>query len=286
MPEKEISAIVCTDEAASYSFPELKVGMSAEVQKPISRTLIERANKVRAGTPYYNPPQKGDKPLSIDDCFQDKRKITHVTLTQAAKFCGDLNPVHFDPEYASETIFGRTIAHGIILNGIFSYLREQAFAGAVYERLERKIAYTKAVEPGDIITCNLKVKDVRDKGSSIFLEGEGINQNDMSVGMYSANVYGYKKGKNVADIAPNFILDGIYSFLLGMKLPGKGMIYMENRLDILCQFSLRDSLRSFVTITSLDSERRSMELAGESINQHGQTIAKYYGKGMLDRIQG
>lgn len=39
-----------------------------------------------------------------------------------AQLTGDYNPLHVDPEYATQTKFGRCVVHGMLLAGLFSRL--------------------------------------------------------------------------------------------------------------------------------------------------------------------
>ncbi|PHQ68289.1 MAG: hydratase [Robiginitomaculum sp.] len=46
-----------------------------------------------------------------------------------AALSGDYNPIHVDPEYASNTRFGKPVAHGALLVTILRGLTEQLLAG-------------------------------------------------------------------------------------------------------------------------------------------------------------
>lgn len=42
-----------------------------------------------------------------------KFKVTQQVVTKYANIIGDYNPIHTDPQFASNTKFGKTIAHGM-----------------------------------------------------------------------------------------------------------------------------------------------------------------------------
>ena len=61
-----------------------------------------------------------DKPLT---CLYERRiHLTQELINHYAALSGDFNPLHVDPDYAMNTSFGGTIAHGMLLLGLISAL--------------------------------------------------------------------------------------------------------------------------------------------------------------------
>jgi acyl dehydratase len=62
------------------------------------------------------------------------RVVVERTLTQGdfdrfAKLSGDHNPIHVDPGFSAKTRFGRTVAHGLLLNSILRGLLDKLVPG-------------------------------------------------------------------------------------------------------------------------------------------------------------
>ena len=58
-----------------------------------------------------------------------KRAFTQEDFDRFAEVSGDNNPIHVDPEFSSRTRFGRTVAHGLLINTVLRGLLEQLSPG-------------------------------------------------------------------------------------------------------------------------------------------------------------
>lgn len=67
-----------------------------------------------------------------------------------SEISGDCNPVHMDIEYASKTIFGRRIVHGLLVGSQISSCISQ-IKGAIY--MTQTLDFKAPVFIGDKITC-------------------------------------------------------------------------------------------------------------------------------------
>lgn len=77
-----------------------------------------------------------------------ERTLTQDDFDQFASLSGDINPIHVDPEFSATTRFGRTVAHGLLLNSILRGLLDELVPGGrqVFQEL-RFPAPTYADEP-------------------------------------------------------------------------------------------------------------------------------------------
>ena len=97
-----------------------------------------------------------------------RERISHVTRESIEGFgavTGDMNPVHFDDEYASKTVFGGVIAHGMLSAGYFSALIASELPGPGSIYLGQTLRFKAPVRPGDAVRVRCEVAEVhREKG--------------------------------------------------------------------------------------------------------------------------
>mgnify|MGYP001313215587 CR=1 FL=1 len=72
----------------------------------------------------------------------------------------DRNPVHFDDDYARDTIFGGRIAHGMLTAGLISAVIGEQLPGhgAIY--LKQSLAFLAPVRPGDLVVAKVTVASI------------------------------------------------------------------------------------------------------------------------------
>tara|TARA_B100001123_G_C14524477_1_gene715658 strand:+ start:92 stop:508 length:417 start_codon:yes stop_codon:yes gene_type:complete len=90
------------------------------------------------------------------------KAITQDKIDHYANVSGDLNPLHIDPDFASNTPFGGTIAHGMLVLASLSELMEKEFQAFWRNSGRLKIRFRGAAKPGDTISASGWVKQVVD----------------------------------------------------------------------------------------------------------------------------
>lgn len=64
--------------------------------------------------------------MKVGDIFETERCFSQQDFNDFARLSGDNNPIHVDPEYASQTHFGSTVAHGMLLySGLHSAIKKK-----------------------------------------------------------------------------------------------------------------------------------------------------------------
>lgn len=72
----------------------------------------------------------------------------------------DRNPVHFDDDYARDTIFGGRIAHGMLTAGLISAIIGEQLPGHGSIYLKQSLTFLAPVRPGDLVEASVKVVDI------------------------------------------------------------------------------------------------------------------------------
>ena len=117
-----------TEEMRSLTGEQLKIGMSAEKTKTMTKEDIE----------YFG------------------------------KASPDTNPMHFNEEYAATTQFGKCIAHGVISLSFCGSILGMQLPGLGTIHLGQEVTFKKPVYPGDVITAHCEVADIQYKEKAGF----------------------------------------------------------------------------------------------------------------------
>lgn len=81
----------------------------------------------------------------------------------------DLNPVHFDPEYAAKTRFKRPILHGVATLGEISRALGMDFPGRGTIFLELTARFKRPIYPGDTVHFVAEIIEIEEKWEKLTL---------------------------------------------------------------------------------------------------------------------
>lgn len=119
-------------------------------------------------------------PLSAGEVFEGpSRTLTDAHFLLFSGVCGDVQPIHYDIEYAKATRFGKPVAHGLLLASLTalgaSTGRERCH-GFVF--VEQGCRFLRPAFVGDTILPRLTVERVWQEGRRRFcrFRTELINQ--------------------------------------------------------------------------------------------------------------
>ena len=79
-----------------------------------------------------------------------------------SEMTGDRNPLHYDPELAAASPFGRMIVQGGITSGLLNAVVAEALPGPGTVFLATEWRFLKAVGIGDEIIARVEVTSIRD----------------------------------------------------------------------------------------------------------------------------
>ncbi|HET7655029.1 MAG TPA: MaoC family dehydratase [Acidimicrobiales bacterium] len=90
------------------------------------------------------------------------RTITARDIELFTEMTGDRNPLHYDAELAAASRFGGIIVQGGVTSGLLNALVAEDLPGPGSVFLHVDWNFRAAVRPGDTITAEAEVLDVRD----------------------------------------------------------------------------------------------------------------------------
>jgi acyl dehydratase len=101
--------------------------------------------------------------LSLNPGAKARRSLT-VTAREVelyARITGDRNPLHFDPDFAARTRFGRLVAQGGIAAGMLNALVAMDLPGPGTVFLSQSLRYLAPTYLGDTLTAEIEVVSVK-----------------------------------------------------------------------------------------------------------------------------
>ena len=107
-------------------------------------------------------------------------EVTHTITEEDIQIFGDLsgdyNPLHFNEDWASKTIFKGRIAHGILTASYISTAIGMKLPGPGTIYLGQKMNFKRPVRIGDTITARVEVVEKNDEKEHITLSTICTNQ--------------------------------------------------------------------------------------------------------------
>lgn len=115
-----------------------------------------------------------------------QRTVSESDITAFAEVTGDINPLHFDADFAAKTVFGGPIAHGILSAGYISAVIGTRLPGPGTVYLSQSLRFRAPVRCGDEVTTRVTVsaidrarrrvtlETVCRVGDTVVLEGEAL----------------------------------------------------------------------------------------------------------------
>jgi 3-hydroxybutyryl-CoA dehydratase len=89
-----------------------------------------------------------------------QRTVTEKDVQLFGEATGDMNPVHFDEEYARKTIFRGRVAHGALSIGFISALLGTTLPGDGSIFVSASIVFKLPVRIGDTVVTTATVREV------------------------------------------------------------------------------------------------------------------------------
>ena len=98
--------------------------------------------------------------IKVGDSESLSRTVTERDIQLFGEATGDMNPVHFDEEYARKTIFRGRVAHGALTVGFLSALIGTRLPGAGTIFVSASIVFKAPVRIGDTVVVTVTVRAI------------------------------------------------------------------------------------------------------------------------------
>jgi len=92
-----------------------------------------------------------------------ERTLTQDDFDRFAKLSGDDNPIHVDPGFSATTRFGRTVAHGVLLNSILRGLLDQLVPGG--RQISQNLKFTAPTYADELMRFSAAIES--DDGQTV-----------------------------------------------------------------------------------------------------------------------
>lgn len=119
--------------------------------------------------------------LEIGQTAISSTTITAEMIEKFAQVSGDVNPIHLDEEVAKKSIFGKRIAHGMLISSFISAIiaNEMPGEGTIY--LGQNLSFKHPVFIGNSIKTEVKITKLRADKNLIYLDTTCYNQDQKVV---------------------------------------------------------------------------------------------------------
>lgn len=117
---------------------------------------------------------------TLDDFAVGRQEITVKTITEEdvntfGHFSGDLNPLHMDNDFASQTAFGRRVVHGMLTAALISRTHTN-LTGPGFVYVGQELNFKGPVYIGDTITITLSITAKKEDKGILVCETNVSNQ--------------------------------------------------------------------------------------------------------------
>ena len=112
----------------------------------------------------------------VGDTARRTRRVRHEDIELFTELTGDRNPLHYDENAARRSRFGGIIVQGGVTSGLLNAVVAEDVPGPGSVFLHVDWRFTAPVRPGDEITAEVEVLDVREDKPITTLRTTIVNQ--------------------------------------------------------------------------------------------------------------
>ena len=118
----------------------------------------------------------GTSLAEVGDVARRSRRVTERDIELFTELTGDRNPLHYDEEVAARSRFGGLIVQGGVTSGLLNAVVAEDLPGPGSVFLHVDWSFKAPVRPGDEITAEVEVIEVREDKPLTRLRTTIVNQ--------------------------------------------------------------------------------------------------------------